>query len=143
MSRARKSHKKVTHHRRHKRGSMHGVQTMAMKGVSVIAGGVAAQVLSNVIATQFATSTMKNYLQAGAPIVAGFLLPKFVKSDIGAGIGAGMIAVGGVKLLQSFGVISGVPAISGNRRVGLAPTGSNPRGVISGLTTRTAALMTA
>ena len=142
MSR-RKSHKKVTHKRRHKRGSLHGVQSMAMKGVSVIAGGVAAQVLGNVIATQFATSTMKNYLVAGAPIVAGFLIPKFVKSDIGAGIGAGMIAVGGVKLFQSFGVIAGVPAIAGHKRVGLATSSSNPRGVISGLTTRQAAVMTA
>jgi hypothetical protein len=47
---------------------------------------------------------------AGGQVAVGMFLPKFIKSKLGAGIGAGMVVNGGVTLLNKFGVIS---AISG------------------------------
>jgi hypothetical protein len=41
-------------------------------------------------------------------VAVGFLLPKFMKSEIGKSIGNGMIAAGGLGLAASF-----LPAISG------------------------------
>jgi hypothetical protein len=62
-----------------------------------------------------ATSTMsagtKNLINGAVPIVAGVLTPKFIKGDVGAKLGAGMIAVGGVKILQSTGVLAGLGAM--------------------------------
>ena len=43
-----------------------------------------------------------------------------------------MIAVGGLGLVQSTGVLSGMPMIA-RRYMGLAPTTNNPRGVVAGL----------
>ena len=39
-------------------------------------------------------------------------LPKFVKGAAGQGLAAGMIAVGGLKLVQSFGVLNGIGALA-------------------------------
>jgi len=41
------------------------------------------------------------------------MLPKYLKGNIGQGIGAGMVATGGLKLVQSFGILNGIGAYSG------------------------------
>jgi hypothetical protein len=43
-----------------------------------------------------------------------------------------MIAVGGLGLVQSTGVLSGMPVIA-RRYMGLAPSTNNPRGVVAGM----------
>ena len=48
-----------------------------------------------------------------ASVVIGYLLPSFVKGDLVAGIGDGMLASGGVQLLNEFNVLSGIPVIAG------------------------------
>jgi hypothetical protein len=53
----------------------------------------------------------KKAISGAAPIIAGYFTPKFIKGDVGMKLGAGMIAVGGLKLVQSTGVLSGIGAM--------------------------------
>ena len=139
----RKSHHKK-HHTRRKKRSMYGVGSMATNALAVIAGGVAAEFLVNTLnanATLSASSYGK-YVSAGAPIIAGIVLPKYMKSEFGKGLGAGMIAIGGLQLAKGLGVVSGMPHIAGyHKRMALAPSIQNTRGVISGMDTKKAAIM--
>jgi len=111
----RKSHAKKRHHTKRRRHSMHGVGGTISSAAYLIGGGVIAQFVGNMINKTMATSTMsagtKNLINGAVPIVAGVLTPKFIKGDVGAKLGAGMIAVGGVKILQSTGVLAGLGAM--------------------------------
>ena len=146
---ARKRHHKKHTRRRHKKHGLGSVSGMATEALALIAGGVAARFVSNTVANAMTTSGSAvtqntKYIAGAAPIVAGFLLPKFISSSFGKGLGAGMIAVGGLSLAQTFGLpgIAGVPMVAGyGKRVGLGPTNMNSRGVVAGLSTHQAAVM--
>jgi len=97
-----------------------------------IVGGVAARFVSNTINGTSLNDSYKKYVASVAPIAVGLFLPKFIKSDMGKALGNGMIAVGGLGLVQSTGVLSGMPAIA-KRYMGLAPSTNNPRGVVAGM----------
>jgi hypothetical protein len=49
-------------------------------------------------------SAQSETIQAIAPIALGIATPMFLKSDLGKYAGAGMVAVGGLKLFQKFGI---------------------------------------
>ena len=110
----RKSKAKKTSYRR-RRSGMSGMKGTFTSASYLIGGGVIAQFVGNMINKATASSTMsagtKNLINGAVPIVAGVLTPRFIKGDVGAKLGAGMIAVGGVKILQSTGVLSGVGAM--------------------------------
>lgn len=50
-------------------------------------------------------------IKAAVPLALGLFLPKFIKGSAGQGLAAGMVAVGGLKLVQSFGVLNGVGGV--------------------------------
>jgi len=133
MARRKKHTKKhTTHRRRSKR-----MGAVAMKGglssaLFTIVGGVAARFVSNTINGTTLNDSYKKYVASVAPIAVGLFLPKFIKSDMGKALGNGMIAVGGLGLVQSTGVLSGMPVIA-KRYMGLAPSTNNPRGVVAGM----------
>ena len=111
-----------------------------------IVGGVAARFVSNTINGTTLDASYKGYVAAAAPIAVGLFLPRFIKSDMGKALGTGMIAVGGLELVQSTGVLagmSGFPVIAGygKRYMALAPSMQNTRGVIAGMDTRSAAIL--
>lgn len=56
---------------------------------------------------------MNEKLKAAVPVVVGIMLPKYLKGNIGQGIGAGMVATGGLKLVQSFGILNGIGGYAG------------------------------
>ena len=111
----RKSHAKKRHHTRRRKHAMHGMGGTLTSAAYLVGGGVIAQFVGNMINKATATSTMsagtKNLINGAVPIVAGVLTPRFIKGDVGAKLGAGMIAVGGVKILQSTGVLAGLGAM--------------------------------
>jgi len=111
----RKSHAKKRHHTRRRKHAMSGMGGTITSAAYLVGGGVIAQFVGNMINKATATSTMsastKNLINGAVPIVAGVLTPRFIKGDVGAQLGAGMIAVGGVKILQSTGVLKGVGAM--------------------------------
>jgi len=101
MARRKRATKRRTSRRR-----MSGVGAMGSQvtnAVYTIAGAVAAGAVA-----KFLPATMNDKLKAAVPVVVGIMLPKYLKGNIGAGIGAGMVAAGGLKLVQSFGILAGV-----------------------------------
>jgi len=84
--------------------------------LAVVGGAVAAGYLNKLV-----PATINDKLVAGGKVALGVALPMLSKSgstkNILTGVGAGMIAVGSVDLLKSFGVLSGnfdIPVINGD-----------------------------
>ena len=102
MARRKRATKKSSYRRRR----MSGVGAMGSQitgALYTIAGAVAAGAV-----TKFLPATMNDKLKAAVPVVVGIMLPKYLKGNIGQGIGAGMVATGGLKLVQSFGILNGI-----------------------------------
>ena len=106
MARRKRATKRRTSRRR-----MSGVGAMGSQVTSAIytiAGAVAAGAVA-----KFLPATMNDKLKAAVPVVVGIMLPKYLKGNIGQGVGAGMVAAGGLKLVQSFGIRNGIGAYAG------------------------------
>jgi hypothetical protein len=103
--RRRKAAKKSSRRRR-----MSGIGKVGGAASSVlytVAGAAAAQLVG-----KFLPAATNDKIKAAVPVAVGLFLPKFVKGAAGQGLAAGMIAVGGLKLVQSFGVLNGIGAVS-------------------------------
>jgi hypothetical protein len=122
--------KKRTTRRRSKRMGAVNVTGGIGQALFTIVGGVAARFVSNTINGTSLNDSYKKYVASAVPIAVGLFLRK--KSPVGAALGAGMIAVGGLGLVQSTGVLSGMPMIA-KHYMGLAPSTNNPRGVVAGM----------
>lgn len=97
-----------------RRGRMGAVSSNLTNVLAAIAGGAVAQVVGNVVAKALPASTSMrtaDLVKAGVPVAVGFFLPRFVKSDFGKYAGVGMMTVGGLRLVQSFGVLNGIPGM--------------------------------
>lgn len=110
----RKTKRKMSGVRRKRSRSMGAIDTTNILGV--VGGALIAGYLNKIV-----PSTVDSRLLAGGKVALGVALPMFVKGgatkNILTGVGSGMIAVGSVDLLKSFGVISGtfdLPVINGN-----------------------------
>jgi hypothetical protein len=94
------------------------VGSMASSVLYAVAGGVMAGAV-----VKYLPASLNDKVKSAVPVAVGLFLPKFIKGNAGAGIGAGMVAVGGLKLFNSLvpklgiGGIDApgyqVPAISG------------------------------
>ena len=103
----RKSYKKKhAPRRRRKMSGIGAVGSTAMSVAYTIAGGVAAQLVSKYV------PVANEKIKAAIPVAVGLFLPKLVKGAAGQGLANGMIAVGGIKLVQSFGVLNGIGAVA-------------------------------
>jgi len=118
MARRKRATKKRAIGRRRRMSGVGAMGSQITGALYTIAGAVAAGAVA-----KFLPSTMNEKLKAAVPVVVGFMLPKYLKGNIGQGIGAGMVAAGGLKLVQSFGILSGinggysgyqVPQVAGN-----------------------------
>jgi len=114
MARRKKSHAK-RHHTRKRHSRMSGMGGNLTSVLYIAGGAVLAQALGKAVGTALTSSTMsattKNLINGAVPVVAGIFTPKFIKGDVGAKLGAGMIAVGGLKLVQSAGILNGIAGI--------------------------------
>jgi hypothetical protein len=109
----RKTKKRISGVRRKRTRSIGAIDTTNILGV--VGGALIAGYLNKIVPT-----TVDSKLLAGGKVALGIALPMFVKSgatkNILTGVGSGMIAVGSVDLLKSFGVLSGtfdLPVING------------------------------
>jgi hypothetical protein len=105
---AKRKRKKISSVRRRQR--MHGVGAVDFTNIlGVIAGAVAGSMLNKVV-----PSTVDPRLVSGGKVALGIALPMLSKSgatkNILAGVGSGMVAVGGVELLKAVApnMISGI-----------------------------------
>jgi len=103
MARRKRATKKRAIGRRRRMSGVGAMGSQITGALYTIAGAVAAGAV-----TKFLPSTMNEKLKAAVPVVVGIMLPKYLKGDIGAGVGAGMVAAGGLKLVQSFGILNGI-----------------------------------
>ena len=97
-------------------GKIDFTNILAVVGGAVIAGYV----------NKLVPVTVNDKVVAGGKVALGIVLPMLSKNgqtkNILSGVGAGMIAVGSVDLLKSFGAISGdfdIPVINGDVLAGL------------------------
>jgi hypothetical protein len=121
--RRKKSQSKKRYPKRKSRVS--GIGGSLMSSAYVIGGAILGQAVvkygvDKALASSSMSSMTKGLIQGATPIVLGVLTPRFIKGDVGAKLGAGMIAVGGLKLVQSTGVLAGIgamPDVYGNAPV--------------------------
>lgn len=99
--------KKKSHGTRRRRHRSMGAINLQSVGMKV--AGIAVGAFADNLARKNFTSISPTILGAGE-LVIGVMLPKFMKSPLGEGIGDGLIAVGAINLMKSFNVISGVGA---------------------------------
>jgi len=121
----RKKAKKSPIRRRRKMSGIGNIASTATSALYVIAGAAAAGYV-----TKMLPSTLNDKVKAAVPVAVGLILPRFVKSSIGQGLGAGMVAVGGLKLVQSFGVLNGIGYADSNYRVPMVGATYNREGLV-------------
>lgn len=98
MARRRKKH----HHRRRRVGAVN------VKGVVTKVAGVAAGIFASRLLSTKLSTTLSPKITGAISIIAGVMLPKYIKSPIGEGIGDGLLAGGVLAELQAFNVVSGI-----------------------------------
>lgn len=108
MAKRKKSKKSYSRGRR--RSRMSGIGAIDFMNIIAVAGGAVAGGFVN----KFVPSTINDKIVSGGKIALGVALPMLSKDgkmkNILSGVGAGMIAVGSVELLKSFGVLNGIGA---------------------------------
>ena len=114
MKRGKKRHHKVSGSRRRRHHGLGAIDTTNILGV--VGGAVLAGYLNKLV-----PATVNDKILAGGKVALGLALPMIFKSgktkNIMTGVGAGMIAVGSVDLLKSFGALSGdfdIPVVNGD-----------------------------
>ena len=110
----RKKHK--SRRRTHRRMSgISGIKNIDFQNIAGVVGGALIAGYANKLLGNVATTNPKAV--AGGKVVLGVALPMFMKNRLGQGLGAGMVAVGSVDLLRSFGVITrdfDIPVVNGD-----------------------------
>ena len=108
MAKRKKSKKSYSRSRR--RSRMSGIGAIDFMNIIAVAGGAVVAGMVN----KFVPSTINDKVVSGGKIALGVALPMLSKDgktkNILSGVGAGMIAVGSVELLKSFGVLNGIGA---------------------------------
>lgn len=99
---ARKKSRKTTTRRRSSRRRGIGAVNPGTMLTSI--GGVLAGVALAGYANKLLLSSQSATVQKVAPLALGVLTPMVIKSELGKNLGAGMIAYGGSKILQGFGL---------------------------------------
>lgn len=102
MARRKKSYKKRSSRRRSsKMGAMGGD---LMNIVGLVAGAAAGRI----VATKLLPNLDTKIKNAGVVALGAFVFPKLVKGGLGSSIGAGMVAAGGLGIMQDFNVIGAI-----------------------------------
>jgi len=111
---ARRRRAKKTSHRRRRRVGAFGsgkidFKKMATRLIGVAGGAFLARTLNNMVVKSAPSTDQK--LIGGGDMVLGILIPKFIKNELGQGMGDGLLAIGSLTALQAFGAISGIGAL--------------------------------
>jgi hypothetical protein len=109
----RKSRAKKSQRKTRRRSGMSGIGGGIASAAYVVGGAVLAQVLvQKLIApmTSSQSATTQGIINGAVPIALGIFTPKFIKGDVGAKLGTGMIAAGGLNLVKVSGLLSGIGA---------------------------------
>jgi hypothetical protein len=86
-------------------------QEQVMTGLGAIGGLVVVSMINDRLSKM--TTPPDPKLVAFGEVVLGFVVPQFVKNPLVTGIGYGMIGAAGLNLAKDFGMITGLPIVSG------------------------------
>lgn len=111
-------------HHSHRRRRV-GATATGMKGALTKVAGIAAGVFIGRLATTKLAATLDPKIMGLVLVVGGVMVPRFIKSPIGQGIGDGLAATGVLSALQGFGVV-GYPAPGSYTTVRTGDNGYNP-----------------
>jgi len=100
-----KHHSKKKHHTKRRRKMSGGMQGVLTQAVGLVGGAVAARILTN---SSKILPQLDAKIKDAAVIGLGLYFPKLVKGPIGASVGAGMVAMGGLALVQATGAIGAI-----------------------------------
>lgn len=102
MAKRKKSYKKTKSRRRsYKMGAVGG---NFMEIIGLVAGAAAGRI----VATKLLPNVDSKIKNAGVIALGAFVFPKLIKGGIGSSIGAGMVAAGGLGVMQDFNVIGAI-----------------------------------
>ena len=76
-----------------------------MDALGLVAGAVAGRILTS---SPKILPNVNAKIKSAGVIAVGLFFPKLIKGEIGKSIGSGMVAVGGLGLLQSTGLIGAI-----------------------------------
>lgn len=91
-------------HRKSRMGFLTG-KSAIMDAVGLVAGSAVARVLTN---SEKILPNISPTIKSAGVVAIGMFFPKLMKGELGQSIGAGMIAGGGLGLLQSTNILSGI-----------------------------------
>lgn len=101
-----KRRKKSVHRRKRHSKRMGAINKgFIMDALGLVAGAVAGRILTS---SPKILPKVNAKIKSAGVIAVGAFFPKFVKGELGKAIGSGMVAVGGLGLLQSTGVIGAI-----------------------------------
>jgi len=100
---ARKRKKSVSRKRRRSSG-MGASGGMVTNLLGIIAGAAVGRIVANKLLPSIDTK-IKN---AAVVALGAFAFPKLIKGPFGSSIGAGMVAAGGIGLLQNFNIVGAI-----------------------------------
>lgn len=104
MARRKKHSRRHVAHRRHRK--MGGIgKGFAMDALGLVAGAAAARVLTS---SGKILPNLDAKIKSAGVIALGAFFPTILKGDLGKSIGSGMIAAGGLGLLQATNVLAGI-----------------------------------
>lgn len=86
-------------------------QEQVMTGLGAIGGLVVVSMINDRLSKM--TTPPDPKLVAFGEVVLGFVVPQFIKNPLVTGIGYGMVGAAGLNLAKDFGMISGLPIVSG------------------------------
>lgn len=96
--------KKRTARKTTRRRRVSGMGKLSAGNILSSVGGVLVGTAIAGILTKKLLASQSEMVQAIVPVALGVATPMFIKSEFGKFAGAGMIAVGGVKLLSKYGL---------------------------------------
>jgi len=114
--------------RHHVSRRRHRVGAVNMKSALMDVAGIGVGVFAGRLLTTKLGATLSPTIMGAVTIVAGVMIPKYMKSSLGQGIGNGLIAVGILGELQQFGILSGIgyPAAGSTTTTRTGANGYNP-----------------
>lgn len=98
-------------HRRRRRVSGIGDSNALQMVLGAVAGAIGGEVLVTKL------TSVDDKVKGGAMFVLPVLFGKKLKGPLMQGLGIGFAVTGGRMLAKSFGIVSGVPIVSGTRRI--------------------------
>jgi hypothetical protein len=112
-----------------RRSSRRRIGAIGKTDFTSIIGVVAGAAAGSLVAQKLLPTMDERIKNAGVIAIGALLMPRVIKGSLGAGLGYGMIASGGIGLLKNFNVISGM---EDTLEIPVAISGDDELSVISG-----------